>query len=128
MKIAKDTLMEAQQRQSTYANQHRCHLEFKVGDRVLLSTRHINNPVDKQRPTRKLSPKFIGSYTVAAVISKTAYKLDLPVEFRIHPVFHISLLKPYKATDEFNRDVLPPPVFIPETNQEEYEVEFILDK
>ena len=46
MKIAKDSLMEAQERQTKYANQHRRHQEFKEGDRVLLSMRHINNPVD----------------------------------------------------------------------------------
>ena len=46
MKIAKDSLMEAQDRQAKYANQHRRHQVFKEGDQVLLSMRNINNPVD----------------------------------------------------------------------------------
>jgi hypothetical protein len=129
IKIAKDSLLEAQDRQTKYANQHRRHLEFKVGDKVLLSTKNINNPVDKNRPTRKLSPRFIGPYTISAVISTTAYKLDLPYSLKIHPVFHVSLLKPYEETpQDFERPTPQPPIFFPEINSEEYEVETILDK
>jgi hypothetical protein len=128
MEIAKDNLMLAQQHQTEQANKHRRYEEYNVGDKVLLSTRHINNPVDRNRPTRKLSPKFIGPYRIIKKVSVTAYKLDLPNTFRIHPVFHISLLKPYHETSDFSRTVPPPPIFIPENQQEEYEVETILDK
>src|SRR5271170_19765 len=129
IKIAKDTLLESQDRQTKYVNQHRRHLEFNIGDKVLLATKNINNPVNKNRPTRKLAPKFIGPYTISKIISTTAYKLDLPEIMRIHPVFHVSLLKPYKELpEEFTRPTSPPAIFIPETNQEEYEVETILDK
>jgi hypothetical protein len=46
---------------------------------------------------------------------------------KIHPVFHISLLKLYKEDDEFNRPT-PPPALIISDNEEEFEVEMILDK
>src|SRR6185369_6202741 len=91
IKISQDTLLEAQERQTKYANQHRRHMEYKVEDKVLLSTKNINNPVDKNRPIRKLSPRFIGPYTISAIISTTAYKLDLPSLLKIYPVFHVSL-------------------------------------
>ena len=45
--MAKDALIEAQDRQSKYADQHRRHEEFKIGDKVLLSTKHIQTPTDK---------------------------------------------------------------------------------
>jgi hypothetical protein len=129
MKIAKDSLMEAQDRQTKYANQHRRHQEFKEGDQVLLSMRNINNPVDRQRPTKKLTNRFAGPYTITKVISATAYKLDLPATMKIHPVFHISLLKPYHPSpNDFERSTPPPAIITPESNHEEYEVETILDK
>jgi hypothetical protein len=127
-KIAKDTLMLAQERQTKYANQHRRELNFNIGDKVMLFAHNIHNPIDKYRPTRKLAPKYLGPYTISAIISPTSYKLDLPSTLKIHPVFHISMLKPYQETDEFNRDVAPQPVYIPETKEFEYEVEQILDK
>jgi hypothetical protein len=129
MKIAKDSLMEAQDRQTKYANQHRRHQEFKEGDQVLLSMRNINNPVDRQRPTKKLTNRFAGPYTITKVISATAYKLDLPATMKIHPVFHISLLKPYHLSpNDFERSTPPPAIITPESDHEEYEVETILDK
>jgi hypothetical protein len=127
MKSAKDLLMEAQDRQSKYANQHRRHDEFNIGDKVLLSTWNINNPIDKNRPTKKLSPKFIRPYIIIGKISSVAYKLELPSNMKIHPVFHISLLKKYNADEEFNRPT-PPPAIITSDNEEEFEVDIILDK
>ena len=55
IKTAKDLLLEAQERQSKYANQHRRHEEFNLEDKVLLSTHNIESPVDKQRTIKKLS-------------------------------------------------------------------------
>ena len=125
--IAKDSLREAQERQTKYANEHHRHLIFKIGDKVLLSAQHINNPVDRNRPTRKLTPRYLGSYTVSAVISTTAYKLELPSTLKIHPVFYVSIIKPYKESDEFLH-VTPPLPIILSDNSEEFEVDIILDK
>jgi hypothetical protein len=129
IEIAKDTLREAQERQVKYANKHRRYLTFKQGDQVLLSLKNTYNPIDRNRPTKKLTPRFAGLYTVTQVISSTAYKLDLPSNMKIHPVFHISLLKPYQVSNnEFLRPIPPPAIVLPNTEQEEYEVENILDK
>jgi Chromo (CHRromatin Organisation MOdifier) domain/Integrase core domain len=125
--IAKDNLREAQERQTEYANQHRRHLTFQIGDKVLLSAHNINNPVDRQRPTRKFTPRYLGPYSISAIISTTAYKLDLPTTLRIHPVFHVSMLKLYKESEEFLRATPPPPTIV-SGDSKEYEVETILDK
>jgi hypothetical protein len=127
IKTAKDALMEAQNKQQKYANQHRKFEEFEIGQKVLLSTRFINTLIDKQRPTRKLNAKYIGPFNIVNKISPVAYKLELPNNMKMHPVFHISLLKLYNEDDEFNRPT-PPPAIITSDNEEEYEVENILDK
>jgi len=93
IKIANDTLMLAQERQTKYANQHRRELNFNIGDKVMLLAQNINNPIDKYRPTYKLSSKYLGPYTISAKIFSTSYRLDLPFILKIYLVFYISMLK-----------------------------------
>ena len=57
--------------------------------------------VDKRRPMQKLTLKYIGLFKVIQVVSMMSYKLELPEMMKIHPVFHVSLLKPYKMSDDF---------------------------
>ena len=46
--------------------------------------------------SRKLMPKFCGPFTVDGEVGRDAYKLRMPPVWKIHLVFHVSLLKPYK--------------------------------
>jgi hypothetical protein len=48
---------------------------------------------------------------VVRKIGSVAYKLTLPESMaRVHPVFHVSLLKPY--LDGGRENVIPPPVVV----------------
>ncbi|CAM4606773.1 unnamed protein product [Leuciscus chuanchicus] len=61
------------------------------GQKVWLST--ANLPL--QYPSRKLAPKFIGPFRVIKVLSPVSVRLRLPANLRrVHPVFHVSCLKP----------------------------------
>jgi hypothetical protein len=131
MAQAKESLLKAQERQAKHADHKRHAEEFQVGDQVMLSTAHLSPPTEKQRPLKKLQPKFIGPYKIVQKISTLAYKLDLPHDMKIHPVFHISLLKLHKPSPpEFQERVQapPPPVYFKNQDEPEYEVQEIQDK
>jgi len=128
-KQAKDNLLKAQQRQSRYANERRREEVFEVGEEVMLSTQNFVQESMKLRPSRKLTERFIGPFKINKMVSPVAAHLQLPESMKIHPVFHISLLKRFnKRPEHLNQpeDSPPPPIFI--QDHEEYEVEKILDK
>ncbi|XP_048053127.1 5-hydroxyisourate hydrolase isoform X1 [Megalobrama amblycephala] len=64
---------------------------FQQGEKVLLSTWDIR----MRLPCRKPSPRFIGPFTITRQINPVTYHLQLPPEYKTHPVFHVSLLKPH---------------------------------
>ena len=47
----------------------------------------------------KLQKKFVGPFQVTQTIGQQAYRLSLPEEWKIHPVFHVPLLKDLKIAD-----------------------------
>src|SRR5579864_9403055 len=75
----------------------------------------------------KLAPRRYGPFRVAATIGNTSYQLDLPETWKIHPVFHGSLLTPYKETKIHGPNFLEPPPEITE-EEPEWEVETILQE
>jgi hypothetical protein len=129
MAAARENLLAAQRRQTTQADKHRRHLEFSEGDQVLLSNQNLN--MAGAGPSRKLRRKYEGPFIVERVISPVAYQLRLPAYMRIHPVFHVSLLKPYRENPERfegRRQQPPPPPIATDDLGEWYEVERVLAK
>ena len=44
----------------------------------------------------KLAPRYIGSFEIRSRVGEVAYRFVLPPELsRIHPVFHVSILRKY---------------------------------
>ena len=116
---AKVNLKQAQDRQKSYADARRRELEFSASDMVLLRTKHLKIKTPRMR---KLLPRFIGPFKVLRRIGRVAYELELPVTMKCHPVFHVSLLRPYLDAGRLQ----PPPIPLDVDGKTEFEVEQVL--
>lgn len=97
--------------------------DYAPGDEVMLSTKNFQSP----RPKAKWSDKIVGPFKIIkeAYPNSDAYILELPESYDIHPVFHTSLLKPFKHnTIEVREEPIPPAVIVKGVQQ--YEVKQIL--
>jgi hypothetical protein len=106
LEIAHDAIIEACIIATFQANRHRAEEPpLRPGDLVYLSTANLNLP---KRWARKLAPKYIGPFKVTKAFPDTSnYTLELSEELvarRIHPKFHVSLLRRYEP----NNDVIFP--------------------
>ncbi len=91
---AKRQMLKAQNQMKQAADKHRRDVHYAVGDKVLLSTQHLKL---KDLPT-KFARRFIGPFKVAATVGSNAYTLELPATWKIHPTFHVSLLKQWNES------------------------------
>ena len=95
MKVVRDNLKIARDRQRSYADNRRKDLQFKIGDWVFLKISHWKGVLRFGR-RGKLNPIFIGPYEIVSKVGPVAYKLKLPPELsRIHDTFHVSMLRKY---------------------------------
>jgi hypothetical protein len=95
--------------------------KFQLGNLVWLEGKNLRTV----QPTAKLVPKRHGPFKVTQVMSAVNYRLELPTQWSIHPVFHIDLLTPYHETPIHGANYQRPSPDLVE-GEEEYEVETIL--
>ncbi|XP_076935364.1 uncharacterized protein LOC143601991 [Bidens hawaiensis] len=76
------------------ADKRRSERELEVGTWAYLKLRPYMQNSMRVHKHSKLAPKYFGPFLIVERIGKMAYLLDLPHEAQIHPVFHVSLLKP----------------------------------
>lgn len=95
IEMLKANLARAQQRYKHFADKKRVPREFQVGEHVLLKLQPYAQNSMVNRPCPEFAFKYFGPYTVTEKIGPAAYRLALPPEAQIHPVFHVSQLKPF---------------------------------
>ena len=100
LQFAKTCLHQARDMQKAYVDSHCRDISYVEGQEVLLSTKNIRlkKTVDMKR---KLMPKWIGPFKISKCVGPVAVRLDLPLGMKIHNVFHVSLVKPYRNDGSF---------------------------
>ena len=98
-----------------------CFEPYQLGDKVWLEGHNLTTT----HPTAKLAPRCYGPFPITHVISCTSYQIKLPPQWKIHNIFHATLLTQYEETTlNGNQNQEPAPDLI--DGQPEWEVEQIL--
>ena len=93
---------------------------YAPGDNVWLNSKYI-----KTKRNRKLKAKFFGSFRVLHPVGKQAYKIELSKKWKIHDVFHVSMLKQDTTKKGRVDEVTSQLEFEGNSDGKEYEVEAI---
>ncbi|KAA3483476.1 DNA/RNA polymerase superfamily protein [Gossypium australe] len=93
VKVIRECLKAASDRQKSYSNLKRKEVEFQIGDKVFLKVSPWRKVLRFGRKG-KLNPRFIGPYEITKKIGLVAYRLALSSKLeKIHDVFHVSMLR-----------------------------------
>jgi hypothetical protein len=94
---------------------------FTKDQKVWLESKNLATPY----LSKKIALKREGPFKIKEILSPVTYRLDLPERWKIHNVFHASLLTPFVETEAHGPSFpnLPPDIV---DGEEEYEVEQIL--
>ena len=92
---------------------------YAPGNKVWLSSKHL-----KTKRNRKLKAKFLDFFQVLHLVGKQAYKLELPKKWKIHDIFHVSLLERDTTKRGWVNDMQ---LEFKADNNKEYEIDGIWD-
>jgi hypothetical protein len=97
--VARSYLDKATKKMKKWADKKRRHVEYQVGDLVLVKL--LPQQFKSLRKVHKgLVRRYEGPFPIIKKVGKVSYQVQLPPKLKIHPVFHVSYLKPYHADME----------------------------
>ncbi len=88
MIVCKENFQHIQELQKQYHDKYAKPRSYAPGKKVWLNSKYTNT-----KRNRKLKAKFFRSFRVLHPVRKQAYKLELLKKWKIHNVYHMSLLK-----------------------------------
>ena len=133
-KDAADAISLAQQEMIKYEDPKRKAISFAVGDKVFLRLASPSSKSGYVLPATikpKLAQQRVGPFEIIKVVGKNAYKLKLPVNWKIWPVISVIYLDPApREEDPFERTAPPPPPVVKAADdpEAEWEVEAVVKK
>lgn len=105
---------------------HRPSKDYAVGAEVWLDSTNLN-VAGAPKTMKKLLDKRVGPFKILEKVGASAYKLDLPEQWTIHPTFNESKLTPFVPPFAEHQKRPPPAPADMIDGHEEYEVEEILN-
>ncbi|CAN0903999.1 hypothetical protein LINGRAHAP2_LOCUS22831 [Linum grandiflorum] len=90
------------------ADLRRRDVAYDVGDWVYLKLQPYRQHTVFRRASQKLACRFYGPYLITERIGPVAYRLTLPPGSRVHPVFHVALLRRCNTPNPTASTVIPP--------------------
>ncbi|KAK4397317.1 Transposon Ty3-I Gag-Pol polyprotein [Sesamum angolense] len=94
LQLLKSNLRKAQHPMAHQFNSKRLDWEFHEGGLGFPQASSVPKLLVQRHSSQKLFPRYFGPFRILRRIETVAYELELPPAARIHPVFHVSLLKP----------------------------------
>ncbi|XP_044489953.1 uncharacterized protein LOC123214237 [Mangifera indica] len=108
LKQLKDNLHAANNQMKQWIDSKCRDVKFQVDDLVFLKLNPYHQHSVFKRASQKLASRFYDPYLVEERIGTVAYKLQLPPCSRIHPVFHVSMLKKHVGDTKVISSEMPP--------------------
>ena len=107
--ITRAYLEKASKHMKKWADKKRQPLQFQAGDQVLIKLR-LEQIRFRRWKNQQLVRKYEGLVEVLKKIGATFYRVALPTWMKVHPIIHVSNLKPYHPDpDDDQQNIITKP-------------------